>query len=69
MYPFKKGSQNDRLLTHMLGGRRITRYEAMLMFRVQNITARISDLVKAGFQVKTTIKTDPNNQTYAEYSL
>jgi helix-turn-helix protein len=66
---FKPGSQNDLLLKHLLSGKTITRYEAMLMFRVQNITARMSDLYKAGYDVKTTIRTDPNGQTYAKYSL
>ena len=69
MYPFKTGSQNDRLLKYLTSGKTITRYEAMLMFRVQNITARMSDLYRAGFQVKTFIKTDPNGQSYAQYSI
>ena len=66
---FKPGSQNDRLVRHLATGKTITRYEAMLMFRIQNITARMTDLFHAGYDIKTRIKVDPNGQRYAEYSL
>jgi hypothetical protein len=66
---FRPGSQNDKLVKHLSAGNTITRYEAILMFRIQNITARMSDLFRAGYNVVTTVKTDPNGQTYAEYSL
>lgn len=65
----KNDSQNDKILKHLLSGRRLTRYEAILMFRVQNLTARISELRQMGFNVKTIEKVDPNKQTYAEYFI
>lgn len=66
---FKPGSQNDKLLTHLISGNSITRYEALLMFRVQNMTARISDLRAHGYDVQGTTKVDPNGQRYERYSL
>jgi hypothetical protein len=70
-YPyFKPGSQNDRLLRHMMNGKSVTRYEMQWMFRVQNPTARISDIRKrVGDRLLVTEKVDPNGQTYAEYRL
>ncbi len=74
----KRDSQNAAILLHLTKGKSLTRYEAILMFRVQNITARLSDLRKL---VKTLVpsdgecglhtiqKTDPNGQTYAEYRI
>ena len=72
-YPFREGTQNDRLYMHLLDGKTLTRYEAMLMFRVQNPTARISDIRRraklVGNELIVTEKVDPNGQTYAEYRL
>lgn len=65
----RTGSQNDKILKHLLAGHRLTRYKALLMFRVQNITARISELRQMGFNVKAIEKVDPNNQTFAEYFI
>lgn len=42
----KRDSQNARILLHLAKGKALTRYEAILMFRVQNITARMSELKK-----------------------
>lgn len=69
-YPWKYGSQNDRLFKHLVSGKRLTRLEAMVMFHVQNVTARISDIrAEVGDALKSTEKVDPNGQTYYEYRL
>lgn len=72
-YPFKTGSQNDRLYQHLLQGKRLTRYEATLIFHVQNVTARISDIRKRATAVGNRLivedRIDPNGQHYAEYRL
>ncbi len=69
-YPWKHGSQNDRLFKHLVSGKRLTRLEAMVMFHVQNPTARISDIrAEVGDALKVTTKIDPNGQSYAEYKL
>ena len=69
-YPWKRGGQTDRLFRHLCSGRTLTRYEAMLMFRTQNLTARISEIrEEVGSSLKVKIKLDPNGQRYAEYRL
>ena len=69
-YPWKRGGQTDRLFRHLCTGKTLTRYEAMLMFRVQNATARLSEIRKeVGKSLKVKVKTDPNGQRYAEYRL
>lgn len=69
-YPWKRGGQNDRLFRYLCSGKTLTRYEAMLMFRVQNLTARISDIrEEVGNQLRVKTKIDPNGQRYAEYRL
>lgn len=72
-YPFRAGSQNDRLYQHLLMGKRLTRYEATMIFHVQNVTARISDIRKRvnqqGGNLIVAEKFDPNGQSYAEYRL
>lgn len=68
--PFKVGTQNDRLIRHLMLGKTLTRYEAMMMFRVQNPTARISEIrTVLGDRLRVTEKFDPNGQRYAEYSV
>ena len=69
-YPWKRGGQTDRLFMHLCTGKTLTRYEAMLMFRVQNLTARISEIrSEVGDALKVKTKLDPNGQRYAEYRL
>jgi len=62
-------SQNELLLKHMKRGKRITRLIALYEYKVQNITARITDLRSNGWNVKTSKKRDANNAIYAEYYL
>lgn len=80
----KPHSQNATLLLHLAKGRPITRYKAILMFRVQNFTGRMSELRRfvntlsifgykhsspGGGYIEMKIKTDPNGQTFAEYRI
>lgn len=66
----KKPTQTQRLLNHLALGRTLTRYEAIMMFRVQNPTARISEIRElVGDMLVTDMKVDPNGQKYAEYRL
>jgi hypothetical protein len=62
-------SQSSEMLTHMKRGKRLTRLIALYEYRVQNITARIRDLRKAGWNIKTTKRRDAHNAIYAEYYL
>ena len=69
-YPWKYGSQNDRLFKHLVAGKTLTKLEAMFIHHVQNPTARISDIRReVGDALRVTEKIDPNGQTYAEYRL
>ena len=62
-------SQCDKLLKHFRKGRTITRIEAIIEYRIFNLTARICDLRDMGIDVRTRIKTDAHGTPYAEYSL
>ena len=69
-YPFKFGSQNDRLLQYLVTTGPITRDVARSQLRIQNITARISDLRRElGKALTVREKRDFNGQRYAEYRL
>jgi hypothetical protein len=63
-------TQNQKLLQHFVEGKEITRLEAMFVFGIQNITARINDLrTKYGIEINTDIRNDSNGAEYAAYSL
>lgn len=62
-------SQNKTLLRHLESGKTITRLEALFVYGIQSITARVSDLRAQGHDVRATIKTDPKGHEYAEYHL
>ena len=69
-YPWKRGGQTDRLFMHLAAGKTLTRYEATMIFHVQNVTARISEIrAEVGDALKVTTKRDPNGQRYAEYQM
>jgi len=53
----------------MKRGKRITRLIAMYEYKIQNITARINDLRRAGWNIKTNKRRDANGALYAEYYL
>jgi hypothetical protein len=61
--------QSTVLLNHMGAGHKITRYEAILNFGIQNITARIADIRNHGIDVKTKEKRDPTGKRYAQYYI
>jgi hypothetical protein len=63
------GSQNGRILAHLLSGNTITPLVAVGVFGAYRLAARIRELRQAGHKIKTTIKRDPNGKPYAEYSL
>lgn len=69
-YPFKYGSQNDRLLQYLSTVGPVTRDVARSQLRIQNITARISELrAELGDSLQVREKRDFNGQRYAEYKL
>tara|TARA_B100000530_G_scaffold251873_1_gene165998 strand:+ start:27 stop:368 length:342 start_codon:yes stop_codon:yes gene_type:complete len=64
-----KTSQNDRILKHLKLGKTISPLEAMGVFGVYRLAARIFELRQDGHEIVKTIKDDGQGRTYAEYSL
>ncbi len=64
-----KTTQINTILDHLAKGGTLTRLTALFTFKIPAITARISDLRKAGVNIKMVMKTDHNGGRYAEYSL
>lgn len=65
---FKLGSQNNQLVRFMFHERRaITRQTAMISLGIANLTARISDLRRAGYEIAVDTKVDMRGHEYASY--
>ena len=52
-YPFRKGSQNDRILCHLQQGHVVFNWQIREMFGVLSHTARISEIRSHGFNVQS----------------
>ena len=61
-------SQKERILTHLQQGKSITPIEALSMFDCFRLGARIADLRKEGYDIKTTIL-NRGVKRFASYSL
>lgn len=65
---FKLGSQNNQLVRFMFHEKRsITRLSALTGLGIANLTARITDLRDAGYQVDGVFKTDMRGRKYISY--
>jgi hypothetical protein len=65
---FKLGSQNNQLVRFMFHEKRaITRLSALTGLGIANLTARITDLRDAGYQVDGVIKVDLRGRSYISY--
>lgn len=63
-------NQTDLIVQHIRKAGGISRREAMLDYSIQNLTARINDLRKNGYKIKTKIKHHPvTGQSYARYTF
>jgi hypothetical protein len=66
---FKLGSQNNQLVRFLYHERRrVTRLNAATDLGIQNLTARIADLRKAGYQVNQTETVNMRGQVITEYT-
>ena len=61
-------TQCAAILAHMQMGRSITGLEALKLFGCFRLPARIADLKKRGYNIKTT-KINLNGKRFASYSL
>ena len=61
--------QNDAVLNHLLAGNSLTPLEAIGVFRIFRLAARIHELKKKGHKIVTTMKRDASGKQYAEYAL
>lgn len=65
---FKLGSQNNQLVRFMLHEKRaINRLTALTELGIQNLTARISDLRRAGYAVFDYHEVDMRGQVITNY--
>ena len=63
-----KESQCKRIATYLKGGGILTPMDALDMFGCFRLSARIADIRKMGYNVKTRIVSS-NRKNYAEYYL
>ena len=62
-------SQNEKILNHLRSGAHITPLEAMGLFGVYRLAARIFELRNQGHNIVTDVKADGTGRTYSRYSL
>jgi hypothetical protein len=62
-------TQNDTLLNHMLTGRSISPLEALGLYGVFRLAARMFELKAMGVDIQKVTKVDINGKQYAEYSI
>ena len=62
-------TQNDTLLNHMITGRSISPLEALGLYGVFRLAARVFELKGMGVDIQKVTKVDINGKQYAEYSI
>ena len=62
-------TQLDHLKTHLKSGRSITPLEALGLYGVFRLAARMKELRERGWAISTEIRRDPNGKVYATYTL
>lgn len=60
-------TQNDTLLNHMMTGRSISPLEALGLYGVFRLAARMFELKAMGVDIQKNTKVDINGKQYAEY--
>lgn len=62
-------TQKQIILRHLNSGRHLTILEAMSLYRIFNLKARIEELRRAGHNITTEMRSDPTGKKYARYRL
>lgn len=62
-------SQNQKILKHLKSGAHITPLEAMGLFGVYRLAARIYELRNQGHHIMTDVRADGTGRTYSRYWL
>jgi len=64
-----KKTKIDLLKAHLKTGKSITQLEAIGLYSLFRLAARIHELKRAGWAIGTQLKRDQNGSEYAEYRL
>lgn len=62
-------TQLEHLKRHLKSGRSITPLEALGLYGIFRLAARIKELRDKGWDINTDIRNDPNGKIYATYGL
>lgn len=64
-----KKSQNEMVLEHLMTGRSITPLEAIGVYGIYRLAARVCELKKAGYVIESEVRRDKNKKPYARYFM
>lgn len=64
-----KKSKMAHLKDHLISGKSITQLEALGLYGMFRLAARIKELRDAGWDISTDMREDPNGHPYAAYTL
>jgi hypothetical protein len=62
-------TQNEAVLSHLMTGRSISPLEALGLYGVFRLAARVFELKDMGVDIRKVTKVDINGKQYAEYSI
>lgn len=62
-------TQLDHLKDHLRSGRSITPLEALGLYGIFRLAARVKELRDRGWSISTDVREDPNGKVYACYTL
>lgn len=65
----RSGSQNDLILKALKRGRKLTALDALAEFGCLRLAARIDDLKRLGFKIKSTPVESSNGKRFASYYI
>ena len=69
MKPYKQLSQKMLILNHLKNKGSISAMEALSLYRINRLAARIEELRRADYRILTRMKSDITGKRYARYSF